>query len=114
MSSTYTTAAGTVSFLATAESWSEPAKTEVNVIGFPGGDAVAISISGQRETTRTFKVVLSSATAYRSLSNMRAKAGTLLVENWDTSPVNAVLQQIQPDPIQADGQVYAQVQFVLY
>ncbi len=114
MSSTYTTTLGTVSFTATTDSWSEQSSADVSVVGFPGGDAVAISIGGQRETTRAFKALLTNATAYRLLRDMRAQLGTLLVEQWDTTPVNAILRHVQPDPIQADGQVLAQVQFVLY
>jgi uncharacterized membrane protein affecting hemolysin expression len=45
---------------------------------------------------------------------MRARVGGLFVENWDSAPVNAILQRIVPDPILADGKVYAQVQFILY
>lgn len=114
MSSTYTTAQATVSFVAATESWSEQSRSEVNVLGFPGGDAVAVSIAGQRETNRTFKALLNTVADYQTMLGMRARVGMLKVEFWDSVPVNAVLKQIQPDPIQADGKVYAQVQFVLY
>lgn len=114
MSSTYTTAQASVSFTAATETWSEQSSSEVNALGFPGGDAVAISIAGQRETTRTFKALLVNVADYQTMLGMRARQGMLKVENWDSQPVNAVLQRIQPDPILADGKVYAQVQFVLY
>jgi hypothetical protein len=114
MSSTYVTALGSVTFTASTDSWSEASSSQVDVIGFPGGDAVAISLGGQRETRRAFKALLSSVSAYTMLRGMRNKAGWLQVENWDSAPVNAVLERIQPDAIQTDGQVYAQVQFVLY
>jgi hypothetical protein len=114
MSSTYTTSMATVSFVATTETWAEQSSSEINVIGYPGGDAVAVSISGQRETTRTFKALLSTVADYRTMLGMRARVGGLFVENWDSAPVNAILQRIVPDPILADGKVYAQVQFILY
>lgn len=103
-----------MSFTAATDSWSEQSSSEVNVLGFPGGDAVAVSLAGQRETTRTFKALLANVAAYQTLLSMRSRVGGLFVENWDSVPVNAVLKQVQPDPIQADGKVYAQVQFVLY
>lgn len=114
MSSTYTTITGTVSFVAADDSWAESSGSEVNVLGFPGGDAVAVSLAGQRETTRTFKALLNTVADYQTLRGMRSRAGSLLVENWDTVAVNAVLKQISPDPLKTDGKVYAQVQFVLY
>lgn len=114
MSSTFITSQASVSFLAATETWNEQSSSEVNVLGFPGGDAVAVSIAGQRETTRTFKALLNNVTDYQTMRGMRATAGRLTIENWDSAPVNAILKQIQPDPIQADGKVYAQVQFVLY
>ena len=114
MSSTYTTSTGSVSFTAVAESWSEPATSEVNVIGFPGGDAIAVSIAGQRETTRAFKALFSTAVQYRTFRDMRGKTGTLFVEQWDTVPINAILKSTSPDPIYTDGSVLAQAQFVLY
>lgn len=114
MSSTYTTFLGTVSFTATADSWSEQSSSDVEVMGFPGGNAVAISISGQRETRRTFKALFATATAFRAFRDMRAKQGTLLVEGWDTAAVPAILTRTAPDPILADGQVLAQAEFILY
>ena len=83
-------------------------------MGFPGGNSVAVSLGGQRGTTRAFKAVLNSVSDYKVLRDMRAKVGSLFVEGWDTAPVNAVLQQTAPDPIQADGKVYARLQFILY
>lgn len=112
--STFTTVAATVTFTAATESWSEPQSAEVNVLPFPGGDAVAISLAGQRNATRAFKALLANKAAFDTLVSMRGRAGGLKVDNWDSAPVNAVLKQCSPDPIQADGQVYAQVQFVLY
>ncbi len=114
MSSTFTTSSATVSFTATTDSWSEPATAEVNVLPFPGGDAVAISLGGQRNAPRAFKALFANKAAYDTLVGMRGRAGGLKVENWDSVPQSAVLQRCAPDPIQADGQVYAQVQFVLY
>jgi len=111
----YAAAGRTVSFIAATESWSEQSGSEINVIGFPGGDAIAVSIAGQRETTRTFKALLATKTDYDTLRSLRGKAGTLSVDNWDTAaPVSAALKQIAPDPIQVDGEVYVQLQFVLY
>ncbi len=114
MSSTYTYNSVTVAFTAITESWSEQSSSDVNVIGFPGGDAVAISLGGQRQTTRAFKALLTNKTDYTTLVGMRNRQGKLIVEHWDTAPVNAILQQIQPDPVQVDGQILAQVQFVFY
>lgn len=115
MSSTYTVSPTVVSFTAMSDSWSEQSGAQVDVMPFPGGDAIAISLGGQRGTTRTFKALLASRTDYQTLASIRGRQGTLVVENWDTAgAVNAVLKQISPDPIQADGKVYAQVQFVLY
>lgn len=114
MSSTYTTASGTVSFTASADSWQEPANSQVDVLGFPGGDAIAISISGQRETRRTFKAMFDTPALYRAFRDMRAKAGSLFVETWDTSAVNAVLVRTAPDPPWMSGQVTATVEFILY
>jgi len=112
--STYTTYLGTVSFTATTAGWSEPAGSDVDVIGFPGGNAVAISISGQRETRRGFKALFADVAAFKSCRDMRAKQGTLLVDNWDITAVNAVLTRIAPDPILADGKVLATIEFILY
>jgi hypothetical protein len=114
MSSSYTTNTNTVTFTALQDSWSEQSTTETNVIGFPGGDAVAISIAGQRETTRSFKALFDSVFAYKTLRDMRGKTGWLLVEGWDSTMVNAVLQRCTPDPILADGKVLATLGFVLY
>ena len=112
--STYTISTATVTFTASAESWSEQVGSEVGVLAFPGGDAVAISLAGQREIRRTFKALLANASDYRKLRDMRNRQGWLQVDVWDTVPVQATLERISPDPIQTDGQVYAQVQFVLY
>jgi hypothetical protein len=114
MSSTYTTYIGTVSFTASTDSWAEPAGSSIEVLGFPGGNSVAISLGGQRETRRTFKALFANVTAFKLCRDMRSKAGSLLVENWDTLPVNAVLSRVAPDPPLADGQVLAQVEFILY
>jgi hypothetical protein len=114
MSSTFTTVSGTVSFIATTESWSEEARAEVSVLGFPGGDAVAISIGGQRETRRAFTAVFDSVEDYRTFRDMRARAGWLLVENWDDASVQAVLISVKPDPPWISGEVTCAAQFVLY
>ena len=114
MASTFTTYLGTVSFTATTDSWQEPSESEVEVIGFPGGDAVAISLGGQRETRRTITLLLSTPAAYRQLRNMRSKAGYLSIENWDTAPVRAVLTRTSPSPPYASGEVSCQASFILY
>lgn len=113
MSSTYTTTQATVSFTATADSWSESSGSDVAVKGFPGGDAVAVSIGGQRETRRTFKVLFPTTAAYILFRSMRARQGMLYVENWDTTAVGAILTTTAPDAIQGDGQVVARAEFVL-
>lgn len=114
MSSTFSTVTSSVSFTATSDSWNEESTSEVSVLGFPGGDSVAVSISGQRETRRTFKAMFASVTDYRTFRGMRAKAGSLLVENWDTAPVNAVLVRVSPDAPWQSGQVTCNAQFILY
>jgi hypothetical protein len=114
MSSTYTTYMGTVSFTATTESWSETSDSNVEVLSFPGSNSIAISITGQRETRRTFKALFATVAAFRLCRDMRAKQGSLLVENWDITPVNAVLKRVAPDAPFSDGQVVAQVEFILY
>jgi hypothetical protein len=115
MSSTYTTVTGlSVTFTATDESWAEAAGAEITVITFPGGDTIDVSIGGQRETTRTFKALLANLATFRQFRSMRAKKGSLFVENWDTAPVNAILQRVAPDAIKTDGQIVCQAQFLLY
>jgi len=115
MSSTFTTSTeGTVSFVASSDSWSEESTSEVSVVGYPGGDSVAISLSGQRETRRAFTAVLDSLTDYVQLKSMRSRAGTLLVENWDVVPVQAVLTRIAPDGPWLSGEITCKVSFILY
>jgi hypothetical protein len=75
---------------------------------------VAISIGGQRETRRTFKALFANVAAFKAFRNMRAKQGSLYVDGWDAAAVNAILSRTAPDAIQADGQVYAQAEFILY
>jgi len=103
-----------VTFTAAADSWNETFDSEINVLAFPGGDAVAISLAGQRDGRRTFKALLSTLADYKKLRDMRGRSGWLQVDVWDSVPIQASLQRISPDPIQVDGVVYAQVQFVLY
>lgn len=114
MSSTYTTYVGSVSFTATTDGWAEPATSAVDVIGFPGGDAIAISIAGQRDMHRSFTALFTTAATYRLFRDMRSKAGYLQVENWDSSPVRAILISTTPQPPQADGQVLCAASFILY
>jgi len=114
MASTYRTILGTVSFIADTDSWAEPAASDVEVIGFPGGDAVAISIGGQREIRRTFRAVLASAADYRTLRNMRAKQGWLKVENWDSAEGQAILVSTSPQVPWLSGEVSCTAQFILY
>lgn len=114
MASTFTTYIGTVSFTATTTSWAEPSESSVEVIGFPGGDAVAISIAGQRETRRTFTAVFATPAAFQLFRNMRAKQGFLFVENWDSSAVRAILVRTAPSPPHMSGEVSCSAQFILY
>lgn len=111
--SSYATSSTSVTFTAMAESWAEPAQAEVNVIAFPGGNAVALSLAGRRETTRTFKALMASKADYDLLVSMLGQNGSLTVDNWDQGSISAVMTQIMPDPVQIDGQVLAQVRFIL-
>jgi hypothetical protein len=114
MASTFTTANGTLTFVATTDSWSEAKSAEVNVLGFPGGNDVAISIAGQRETRRTFKAMLDDLADYRLFTDMLGQAGWLYVENWDAAEVRAVLVRVAPDPVWQSGEVTCSAQFILY
>lgn len=111
---TFITSAAWSTFDAYVESWAEPAGAEVNVLGFPGGDSIAVSLGGQREITRTLGVFFTTVALYRVFRDQRGKQGTLTVGSWDTSPVSAVLKQVSPDPPGNDGSVHAVAQFVLY
>lgn len=113
MASSFVTAAGSLTFTAIEDSWSEAATAAVNVRGFPGGDSVAISLAGQREVTRTVTVYVANRAAYDTLVRMRAKLGTLFIENWDTAPIGAVLKQCSPRSPATDGTILVQAQFVL-
>ena len=114
MSSTYTTAEGSLSFLASADSFKEPHQANVAVLDFPGGDNFAISISGLKETRRTFKVMLDSMEDFRILTGIMRLEGALYVEGWDVDPQNAVLVDVDPDPPWNSGEITATVQFILY
>lgn len=114
MSSTFTTATNTVSFTATTDGWSEEAVSEVGVLGFPGGDSVAVSIGGQRETRRSFKAMFANRADFLKFRSMRARAGWLLVENLDTAQVQAVLIRVAAEPPWMSGEVTCTAQFVLY
>lgn len=114
MASTFTTSLGTVNFTATTDSFAEPANADVSVIGFPGGDAIAISISGQRETRRTFIALFANAADFRLFRSMRSKLGTLRIDNWDTTPQNAILVTTAPLPPYLSGEVASQASFILY
>lgn len=111
---TFTTITASSTFEAYVNSWAEPASAEVNVLGFPGGDSVAISLGGQREITRTFGVFFTTIALYRVFQNQRGKQGSLTLGSWDTAAVGAVLKQVNPDPPENDGSVHAVAQFVLY
>lgn len=110
---TFTTVQSTITFVAHQTSWAEPATAAVSVRGFPGGDAIAISLGGQREITRTFGVEFDSVASYKVFQGMRGKMGTLTVGGWDTGPVTAVLKQVSPDPPGSDPRVFGTAQFVL-
>lgn len=102
---------GGIGFEVSEEGWSEPATSAVNVRGFPGGDAIAVSLGGQREVTRTMTCVFETRADYIAFVLLRGAATTLVVDNWDT--VDAVLKEANPDPPQADGRVKARAQFIL-
>lgn len=111
----FATDQGTVTFTATTDSWSEPHKAEVNVLGFPGGNSVAISVAGKRETRRTFKVLLDDATDFATFDEMLADPiGSLYIDGWDVAEVPAVLIGLTPDPIWHGGEVTCTAQFILY
>lgn len=114
MSSHFTTSSQTITFVATTDSWSESREAEVNVLGFPGSNDVAISIAGRRETRRTFKVMLDDLADYRLFADMSAQEGWLYVENWDAAEVPAVLVRVSPDPVWMSGEVTCTAQFILY
>jgi len=114
MASHFTTVDRTLTFVASTDGWSEARQSDVNVMGYPGSDNIAVSISGARETRRTFKAVLASLADYRLLADMSAKAGWLYVENWDAAEVRAVLTRVAPDPIWLSGEVTCTAQFILY
>lgn len=111
--STFTTTTASVTLAAYEDSWSESAKAEVDVRGFPGGDAVAVSLAGQRETMRTVSFLFSTIAAYRSFAAMRGRLGSLKVDNWDSAAISAVLKQCSPNVVHADGSVLARAEFVL-
>lgn len=111
---TFITAQASSTFDADIASWAEPATSEINTLGFPGGDAIAISLGGQREITRTFGVMFASVALYQAFRDQRAKQGWLTLGSWDTSAVGAVLKQVSPEPPGSDGSVHAVAQFLLY
>ncbi len=102
---------GSVDFTALEDGWSEPATSAVSVRGFPGGDAIAISLAGQREVTRTVSCLFPTRGQYVSFALLRGKVGTLVIDHWDT--VGAVLKESNADPPRADGQIAARAQFIL-
>jgi hypothetical protein len=102
---------GGVTFTAVEEGWSEPATSAVNVRGFPGGNAVAISLGGRREVTRTVTCVFNTRPDYINFVLLRGAEASLVIDNWDT--VNAVLKEASADPPRSDGKVQARAQFVL-
>lgn len=111
--STFTTTTGSLTFTAVENGWSETAAADVNVRGFPGGDAVAVSLGGQREVTRTVTAYVTNRAAYDTLTRMRGKLGTLSITDWDSVPISAVLKQVSPQAPGSDGTLLVQAQFVL-
>lgn len=114
MASTFTTFMGTASFTAMVESWSEQTDAAVDVIGFPGGDSVAISIAGVRETRRSFTALFSSVASFRFFRQMMGKEGWLTIEFWDTGPQQAVLTNTSPSVPWQSGELSCRVSFILY
>lgn len=104
---------GGVDFDAIEDGWSETATSAVSVRGFPGGDNIAVSLGGQREVTRAVTCVFPTRGQYVSFILLRGQEHSLLIDNWDTGPLNAVLKEANPDPPRRDGQVVAKAQFVL-
>lgn len=111
---TFITSTASSTFEAFVNSWAEPATAEVNALGFPGGDSVAISLGGQREITRTFGTFFTTIALYQVFRDQRGKQGWLTLASWDTAAVGAVLKQVSPNPPELDGSVHAIAQFVLY
>lgn len=111
--STFITTTGSVTLAAYEDSWSEVANAEVDVRGFPGGDAVAVSLAGQREIARTVTFLFSTVPAYRTFAAMRGRLGTLKIDNWDTLAVSAVLKKCTPSLPHPDGTLLVRAEFVL-
>lgn len=100
-------------FDALEDGWSESATSAVSIRGFPGGDDIAVSLGGQREVTRTVSCLFNTRGDWINFVVQRGLAGTLQIDNWDPSPIDAVLKEANPDPPRADGKVQARAQFVL-
>jgi hypothetical protein len=104
---------GGVDFDTDEAGWSEPATSAVSVRGFPGGDNIAVSLGGQREITRTVTCIFPTRGQYVNFALLRGQVHQLLIDDWDTGPVDAVLKEANPDPPRADGQVVARGTFIL-
>lgn len=104
---------GGVDFTTDEAGWSEPATSAVNVRGFPGGNNIAVSLGGQREVTRTVTCIFPTRGQYVAFALLRGSVHALLIDGWDTGPVNAVLKESNPDTPRTDGQVLARAQFIL-
>lgn len=111
--STFTTSQGTSTFTADRQAWAEPATSEVAIRGFPGGNAIAVSLAGQREVKRTVTCILASLAAYRAFAGQRNKLGTLQITTLDDVPISAVLKEVAPQVPEQDGSVVCVAQFVL-
>jgi hypothetical protein len=104
---------GGVDFDTDSAGWSEPATSAVSVRGFPGGNNIAVSLGGQREVTRTVTCIFPNRGQYVSFALLRGQVHSLLIDNWDTGPLDAVLKEANPDPPSGDGHVTARAQFIL-
>ena len=101
-----------VVFQALEDGWSEVATSSVNTRGFPGGDAVAISLGGQREVTRTVTLLFANRGDWITfITNRGNSGGTLTIDNWDS--VGAILKEGNPDPPLLDGSIRARCTFIL-
>lgn len=104
---------GGVDFGTDEAGWSEPATSAVGVRGFPGGNNIAVSLGGQREVTRTVTCIFPGRGQYVNFVLLRGQVHPLLIDGWDTGPLNAVLKEANPDPPRTDGQVSARATFIL-
>lgn len=104
---------GGVDFDTDVAAWAETATSAVSIRAFPGGDNIAVSLGGQREVTRTVTCIFPGRGQYVNFILLRGQVHSLLIDDWDSGPVDAVLKEANPDPPFADGRVQARAQFVL-